>query len=350
MKELTNTPQPNRLYMVEFLRIFFLFFIILGHIMERFPMIKSSVFNFFETQAMNGWFGVEFFFIIGGFFLYARIKKSDDAWSLIKKTYVRLFPALMFIFLLLVCCGLTKIQKLPMILTLTTGLTIPGEVTGWGDWYVGAYFWASALFVSLFVLNRKQAFLWTFILMYLTLCLKFNAPYEGWMKTYYTIVGNQIIRAIYSMGLGITAAFVSDKVSIKNNLSTQYIFTAIEIICLISIFGYIIYPKIYTFNFWEIEIVFAILMISIKSSYGYISTILNRCSKIQYISRYTYSIFLGHIIPIRLLLSSPNKFSLSESNCALLIFGGAIVIGIIEYHLIEQKLVPYLKKYFKENS
>lgn len=117
-----------------------------------------------------------------------------------------------------------------------------------------------------------------------------------------------------------------------------------------SMIGYIIYPRIYTFSFWEMEVVFAILMISIKSSYGYISTMLNRCCKIQYVSRYTYSIFLGHIVPIRLLLSSPNKFGLSESNCTLLIFGGAIVIGIIEYHLIEQKLVPYLKKYFKENS
>lgn len=350
MNELTIAPQPRKLYMVEFLRVFFIFFIILGHIMEKFSTIRSAVFNFFETQAMKGGFGVEFFFIIGGFFLYERMKKSNDAWSLIKKTYVRLFPTLMFVFLLCVCYGLVKIQKLPMILTLTTGLTIPGEVTGWGDWYVGAYFWASALFVGLFVLNRKQAFLWTFIFMYLTVCLKFHAPYDGWMKTYYTIVGNQFIRAIYSMGLGITAAFISDKVSAKNNVSTQCIFTAIEIICLISVFGYIIYPKIYTFNFWEMEIVFAILMISIKLSYGYLSTILNRYSKIQYVSRYTYSIFLGHIVPIRLLLSSPNKFGLSESNCALLIFEGAIVIGIMEYHLIEQKLVPYLKKYFKENS
>lgn len=346
MQELVNTHQSKKLYMVEFLRIFFLFFIILGHIMGILPTIKSSIFHFFSTNEMNDWLGVELFFIIGGFFLYERMKKSDDAWLLIKKTYVRLLPTLMFVFLLLVCFRLVNIQNAPIILTLTTGLTIPGEVTGWGDWYVGAYFGASALFVGLFVLNRKQAFLWTFIFMYITLCLKFNAPYEGWMKTYYTIIGNQFVRAIYSMGLGITAAFISDNVFVKNNVSTKYIFTAIEIICLISVFGYIVYPKIYTFNLWEMEIVFAILMILIKSSYGYISTILNRYNKIQYVSRYTYSIFLGHIIPIRLLLSSPNKFGFSESNCALLIFGGAIVIGITEYLLIEQKLVPYLKKIF----
>ena len=350
MHKLANIHQPKKLYMVEFLRVYFIFFIILWHIMSRYSTIKQEVFNFFDTSQMNGWFGVEFFFIIGGFFLYERMKKTDDAWLLIKKIYIRLFPTLMFVFLLCVCCGLVKIQKLPMILTLTTGLSIPGEVSGWGDWYVGAYFWASTLFVGLFVLNRKQAFLWTFILMYLTLCLKFNAPYDGWMKTYYAIVGNQFIRAIYSMGLGITAAFISEKISVKNNTSTRYVFTIIEIICFTSVTGYITSPRIYTFNFWEIEIIFAVLMISINSSYGYISTILNRYDKIQYISRYTYSVFLGHIVPVRILLSSPDKYGLSELNCALLIFGGAIFIGITEYHLIEQKLVPYLKKYFKENS
>lgn len=49
------------------------------------------------------------------------------------------------------------------------------------------------------------------------------------------------------------------------------------------------------------------------------------------------------------ILWAHNHYGLSGETCALVILGGAIIIGIAEYHLIEQKLVPYLKKYFKEN-
>lgn len=96
MQEKANTLENKpRLYAIEFLRIFFVFFIILGHIMERYPEINQHTLAFFHTKAMYTSFGVEFFFIIGGFFLYKRMLSAPNIFDLIKKIYTRLIPALL---------------------------------------------------------------------------------------------------------------------------------------------------------------------------------------------------------------------------------------------------------------
>jgi peptidoglycan/LPS O-acetylase OafA/YrhL len=339
-----NSPH-NRLYTVEFIRILLAFSIILWHCVCKYSTVKENALSFFHTKYMNSWFGVEFFFIIGGFFLWRQIQKATSATALIKKIYLRLLPALTFVFLVDVLLKTSHIDRFPGVLILTTGLSIPGEAAGWGDWYVGAYFWASCLFIGLFMLCRKQAFIWMFVLMYFTLCLKFHAPNDGWMKTYYTIIGNQFIRAIYSMGIGIFAAYLTERINIKRNVVTISFFTILEIVGFNSIFYYLFRTSHIHFNFLEMEIVFALLLISISKSLGVISTILNNVVQVQYVSRYSYSIFLSHSIFIKLFIAHQN-YHMDEWNCAFIVFSGAIIVGVLEYHLIEQKFVPWIKKYF----
>lgn len=341
--------KAEKIYTIEFLRVFFVFFIILGHIMRQNHFIKENVLNFFNTKTMHTWFVVEFFFIIGGFFLYNRILSTPNIFTLIKKIYTRLLPPLLFVFFLCVISGTCSFNKFPTILSLTTGLTIPGEVTGWGDWYVGVYFWCSLLFISLFSNNLRQGFLWASALSYITLCLKFNAPYDGWMKTYYTVIGNQLVRGIYSMGLGITAAYLSDKVRIIDKIGVTLFFGAFEIYCLISIFTYIARASHTPFNFWEIEIIFALFLISTANSLGFISKYLNKVKKIHLISRYSYPIFLGHIPFIKFLLQHQNC-GFNDTTFGLIIMEGAILTGVIEYHLIEKKVVPWITKYFQKEE
>lgn len=338
--------KQNYLYSVEFLRIFLLFFVILGHILIMFPATNELVLSFFDSNGLRGWFGVEFFFIIAGFFLFKRIQETSSAVNLIKKTYWRLMPPLLFVFLLCVIFTHLNIQKVPSILTLTTGLSIPKEVTRWGDWYVATYFWCSCFLIGLFLSCKKQAFLILYTVMYLLLCLKFNAPDLGWMKTYYTVIGNQFIRGIYSMGIGMTAAFIADKLTLKTTPVTQICYTFVEVFGLLSVFSYIIYPLKSHFTFLEVEIIFAILMISFHSSYGYISSTLNQISQIKYISRYTYSIFLAHILPIRLLNLSKDTPPRHDLMPLFFVFGLAITIGVFEYHIVEKRVVPWLKKIF----
>lgn len=237
--------------------------------MEVCTEIETEMLSFLHTTFMQTWFGVEFFFIMGGFFLYKRIKSVPIPFDLIKKIYVRLLPSLLFVFGL--CCMSKTVifSKFPSILFLSTGLTIPGEVTGWGDWYVGVYFWCSLLFIGLFHNNIKQGFLWTAILSYIALCLKFNAPYWGWMKTYYTVIGNQLIRGIYSMGIGLMAAYLSEKIQVSKQKSLTCFFTVIEAYFLMLVFNYIARSSHSHVNFLEMEIIFAMLLISIENSLGY---------------------------------------------------------------------------------
>ncbi len=342
---------PKRIYTIEFLRIFFVFFIILGHIMQMYPEVKSNVLDCLNTRETHTWFGVEFFFIIGGFFLYRRISSEQNIWELTKKIYIRLMPPLLFVFLVCFVVG-TKNSELyfsrfPLILTLTAGVGLPGEATGWGDWYVSTYFWCSLLYMGILWSNPKGAFLWIGILMYCGLILKFNAPYE-WMGTYYTIICTDFVRGLYSFGLGIVIGYLSLKIKKLHRIEIRLFFTVLESYFLFCIVNYIARSSYSQFSFWEIELIFSFFLICCVHSLGYITQILNNCNKVYNFSKYTYSIFLCHI-PCMSILWAHNHYGLSGETCALVILGGAIIIGIAEYHLIEQKLVPYLKKYFKEN-
>lgn len=335
---------PAKLFSIEFLRIFFVIFIILGHIMNKYPNVKTTILSFFHTTHMRTYFGVEFFFILGGFFLYNRIQKTESVYDLLKKIYKRLAPALFFVFILCVVFGKLSFTKFPLILTLTTGMNIPGEVTQWGDWYVSNYFWSCFLFIGLFRFYGKRAFFWVVILGYFALSLKINAT-VGDNGTYYTFIPGQFVRAVYSMGLGLITAFLSEKIVLQNGKISQILFTLFEIFAFYSIFNYIARSEVNTLSFWEMEVIFAILLISIKSSYGWLSLFLNKLSKIDLVSRYCYALFLCHIVPLRALVYHHN-YSLTDSQAITIIVVGAILLAVFEYHVIEKKAVPFLGKFF----
>lgn len=349
MHELVNTHQPKKLYMVEFLRIFFVFSIILSHICNIYPEINYSVTKFFSINSFTTGFSVECFFIIGGFFLYNKIINSLSIYSLIQKIYLRLLPAFLVVFILTLLGAYVPIYKLPIVLTLTTGLSIPASVTGWGDWYVGAYFWTCCLYICILYFNLQKGLIATVILVYISTCITFHNTVTGLNDTYFTIIGSQLIRGIYSVGIGICAAALMNNFKPISRFEIRIVFTIIEGIILFATYTAVLRKEYSPYNFFERELIFAFLLISSKFSWGYFSQYLNKLAWIEKISCYSYPIFLSHIVPLKI-LQTHNNYGLSELNCALLIFGGAIFIGITEYHLIEQKLVPYLKKYFKENS
>ena len=349
MHELTNTHQPKRLYIVEFLRVFFVYAVIFGHCMLKFPDLKANWQIFFNSDAdffrCSG-FAVECFFIIAGFFLYDKLQREGNTpQNLIIKMYIRLAPPLIFLFLLCVLFTSVKFIKFTEIVTLTIGMTIPGEVIGWGDWYVGVYFWIMSFYIGLFLLCPKQAWLVTLPIVYFTLCLQFNAKDLGWMKTYHTFIGTELIRGIYSIAIGLASGFIAHK--LKNINKGKIFFTIVESYCLIKICLFLIVGA--SMNILNAEILMAILLILISHSYGYVSYYLNNISFINIFSKYTYSIFLMHIFPLRYLVINKKLLDCPNLSMLIVVIGGT-VLGIMEYHLIEQKLVPYLKKYFKENS
>ena len=346
--------QYKKLYAIEFLRIFFLVFIILGHIFaitnnhSGQENLENATFKLFHTSSMNTGFGVEFFLVIGGFFLYQRMQKKVNPFALIKKIYTRLFPALATIYIGICLFAYGNFTTVTQILTLTTGLRIPGEATGWGDWYVGVYFWVSAFYIGIFLLYPKQGIFWTLVLIYLSVSLGYNTPDPGFQKTYYGFLGRDTIRGIYSIGIGIIVAYIMPHLKFKPNRIERIIFTLAEIGILLNVFNYIVRSSHSQLSFFQIEVLFGILLISINYSWGFLSSYLNSCRKIEYISRYSYQIFIGQIFAI-MLVRVHHNYGLTDYNCALLVYTISILVGIGEYHLIENWLLPKLKqKFIKE--
>ena len=301
-----------KIWSVEFLRIVFLLFIILGHCMERYPQVRADVLSFFGSAQMRTWFGVEFFFILGGFFLYRKFGQSIGAS--IRKIYTRLLPALLFVFVLTTLTSEVSFSDFPSILTLTTGLSIPGEVTGWGDWYVGVYFWCSCLYLVIFSLPRARAFCWMGILMYVSLVLKFHGKNTGFITTYFSLIGSEVVRGLFSVGVGILAAAASQNIQYKRNKIAAVFFSVLEIYCIAQVLNYIVSRQHWSIDLWNIELTFGLFLFSAASSYGYVSRWLNNRAWVEHLSRYTYSVFLAHIVFIRILVVHHN-LGLSEWAC-----------------------------------
>ncbi len=203
-----------------------------------------------------------------------------------------------------------------------------------------------AFFIAVFKCCGKGAFLITLLVMYFTLMLAIHAKDPSWHKAYYSIIGTEFIRGIYSIGLGIICGFLSTNLRLNKNFFVKIFFTISEIACLFVVFSYILKKK--TYVFLEVELAFAILLYSIASSYGYLSSFFNGVSKVTLLSRYSYQVFLMHIVP--LLILKENSYGLSDVQCVGVIITAAIVLGILEYHLVEKTLIPFLAKQFKKQA
>ena len=85
----------KRIYSIEFIRIVLVFAILWLHSLLSCSKLLAEY--PFRGAHMNH--AVEFFFIIGGFFLYRRIISNRSSCELICKTYWRFLPGLLFAFL-----------------------------------------------------------------------------------------------------------------------------------------------------------------------------------------------------------------------------------------------------------
>ena len=348
MQEKVNTLKNKpRIYAIEFLRIFFVFFIIFGHIMQMYPDIKSSVYNFLNSDLVPTWFCVEYYSIIGGFFIYRNAYKNGNLFDSIKHIYMRLFPAVFFLYFIALISGLAHIHMLPIILTMTQGMSIPiADAIGWGDWFTGAYFWASCFCISLLFYLKDKAFMFIVPLIYVLLVTQHHTTYPGWMKAYYGLIGSEFLRILYCVCLGALTSFLAQNLTFQKDKFARLLFTGLEVI-----FFYFCFRRIFYGNS-VISIVaitsFSLLLILMVNSAGIISYTLNKISQIHYLSRYTWSIFIGHAYWLTLLKDKGSELEFSNTIRCLIIIILAIMTGIFEYHIVEKKLVPWVISYFKK--
>ena len=343
----------GRLYTIEFLRVFFVAGIVFWHTSRQVCAgLGNSFLQFFDTKFYKSWFGVEGFFIIAGFFLYRSIIASkSSAFEHIKKIWIRLIPALLFAFTILAVSGIVHWWKVIDLLFFIPGTGLAPEVIWNSEWFMCVDFLISCLVIGLFNYSRKSAWVIVGVLTYFALSLQLHAhpvKYSNVIdKVYYTLITNGICRGWVCMMLGMLAAFISQNLSFHRGKLLRVAATILEGLALYMLFDYMTYSR-ERFSFLEVELALTLFMVSVAHSLGYISSILNRISWIQFFSRYTYPFLIGHAVMIKCVKKYASL--LDNDYKGVMVIGGGILLAVIEYHLIEKFLVPKIRAYLRRDQ
>lgn len=341
----------DRIYVVEFLRVFLILSIFLFHLGNWIdPCLKKDILNFFHTREWNSQAPVDCFFIIGGFFLNRRITLAGGGHIVVQigKLWMRLMPGIIFCYLLLVLLGARRWWDFPLAFFPLAGYGISDQIiVGYCEWFMGVYFIVSCLYISLFSLSHKNAWFWLCVVMILCWCIQLNdkaAKGIGFGGMHYGVLADGTVRGLSCMALGIVASYLSDLWNPRKYLLLRIIATTFEVAALFMLFSFTYRRSCVHYNPIAVELATAMLLISAKHSWGYLSDILNRLSRIIYISRYTYSILLVQGMLVHFFRFNHN-FRLEAHYCSLIICGIAIPFILIEYHFVERFLVPRIRNY-----
>lgn len=299
--------------------------IIMFHVGMLCPNIKRQLLVFFCTQRNNLAFGVELFFVIGGYFLYSSIKKNRMPVSArISKLWQRLIPGLLFVFFCQLILGVSDWWRFAVIAAGVPGTGLTPTVTTCGDWYIATFFLTSCLITS--ILEKGKGGLFPIcVLLYLTLCLRVHGTWKGGAVngTWNSVVSEGMVRAIAYMSLGVLTAFLSEVITLRKNAGIRIICTVIECAAIYVVSNFMLRTSCFRFSSLDASLLFAFALISSYHGYGYISSIFNKLKWFAYVSRYSYSIFLCHAVFAKF-LSAHKGFGIPEAQQAIIVGGGGV--------------------------
>ena len=176
-KKFYDAPVP-KLKNVEFLRLLFTFCIVAHHM--------TPVVDFFN----EGWLGVEFFFILSGFFLMITFNPERTGGAFVRSKIIHFIPLTV---LLAVFNGKLALIPANMLFLQGTGLSAAAPPQGW---YLGVLFWVSLFYFYILKTFRPEiAKLTIAVLTFLAYCAFKN----GWSND---LIYFQMIRGIAGIGLG----------------------------------------------------------------------------------------------------------------------------------------------------
>ena len=344
----------QRLYAVEFLRIFFILCVLFFHATEHTEILHRYL-PFLQSHRL--WQSVDCFFILGGFFLFRNLCHSGGktVFQRIQKLWWRLVPGLGFAFVLL--CVIDKgvsWHHFTICLFNIPNAGLAPRLTGWGDYFIGSYFFISCLLIGLFTYYKRSAWLFIGIACYLSISLQLHVKTTPSANAsggvYFSLIGYSLVRGFIGMSLGALASFLSENIKFPRRFGVRLAATAYEGLALFILLGYLLIgPENIRFTPLEIELTFTILLVSIAHNLGYISSSLNRMNWVMYASHYTYSLLVAQIVSVRCVLVCLSAYFLSDEKKVIIMIGGGILLAIIEYHLVEKFLVPKIRTYLSED-
>lgn len=348
--------QNERFKNIDFLRFILALIIMMFH--SR---------RYFELSTLNhGNVGVDFFFIIAGFFLFINIKPSDTL-TFVKKRFLRLVPMIWFLLLIVFISSLfiSEIQfsfnnhLLRIFLLDTIGLSplTTGKNTGLVvSWFVSVlfitsifYFYINKLFEKKY-LNLIIGLITLFS--YITYYSNNGFATDGHTEVIYHLLPIGVLRGLGGIGIGyfISDLYKNTKLQTSTKLKTL-LFSGLEIYLSIFLIYYILFSsKLPGHTGFSFILMFTILFYLFTLKQGFLSKVLDNdfCAKL---GSYSYSMYIMHYFITCLLkvtLYPPIKDFIIQHNILCLIIQTIIltIVGILTYYLVERPMTKFLNNKF----
>ena len=314
----------------------------------------------------SGRMAVEMFFIISGLLFSIKLDLNQSILDFVKKKLIRLYPVLVFVvFASAIICALGLIEfsifddLLALFLLNGTGLVLRIVNTTGPFRYVSAMLWTMLLFMYL-LKNFEKKYVDLMIVLLIFFSYTFiihalNGRMYGPVFTYYNFINIGMLRAFGGIGLGYLIGewykIYSEKIEhAMVSTKTKILITLSEFACLFFIVYNLLLHDIKFDNRIIFVIVFAITIMLFISKKGFISKFLDN-KVFSKISKYTYSIYMTHLLTIMALSGSLWK------NCQTFVYEHPVsniattlllvtTFGIFTYHVIEVPSAKFLRKKF----
>ena len=311
----------------------------------------------------NGSTGVSFFLVLTGF-LFCQITKGGEKelkyWGFIYNRVLRIFPLMVFLVFIVICCSRSVSTPLDIFRIFTLQLNTGNPITGWGhDFYPSGPIWTIAVefqfyllfpFISLFL--KRYGIKYLVGLVVLMIATRFNlAILKGgdiYYNTYHTIIGR-----LDQFVIGIILGYYYQKGFFKFLEKLKY---QIFLLIIIS------FSFLYLFTFQKNSVFFVSLSFTIEAflwgivTLSYIYLKLPSFKKLNNILSYlgmcSFSMYLLHL-PIGMMVNQLIGWSVPNSVSSSLLQSIVRVIFIIlvstfTFKIIEKPFMSLRIKYIRD--
>jgi len=324
----------GKLLNIEFLRVFFT----LGVVCSHFFLHDLHLKNF-------GGVGVEFFFILSGYFLSLTFRSNLSTLDFIKKKVIVWLPLIMFGSIL--CGGYLSCFK-DIFFLQSTGLAYI-DITNEPAWYLGVLMWVLVLyFYMLKTLSRPQCNLIIGIISFFSyvLCAQNNGLRTMIVFSYFPL---NLFRGLAGVGAGYLLAQFCLRENLSERKTSYKLWTIFEIFAMtwvvLKIFVCQI-PSEWIFS----PICFILIIYLFVRKKGLLTNMLEHPFW-SFASRYCLAVYLTHTGVIGIFekyASLYGQWALNHKIFAInIVLITCVLIGIFSYHVIQKPAEKFLKDHWR---
>ncbi len=364
--------EKQRLKNIDFLRVIacisiIIFHLFLPHRLGNNNFLDIDLYSSLRLMSRDGLKAVELFFIISGFFFAFKLNTGFSLFEFIKRKVLRFYPVLIFVTILSFFISLTGIIKWDFYSNLfclfgLNGTSLVYNLKGIQTaqfWYCSDVIWIGGLFFYL-LKNFDKKTVNLIIALGIFFSYSFLIHAQGgkiWdiHKLYYFIFHAGLLRAFAGIGIGyfIGEWYNNNCEKIKQTIikpSGAIIISIIEFMCIFFIVNNLLFHRVHCINKLIFVIVFAVTFVLLLCKKGIISKLLDK-DIFVFLGRYTYSIYMMHI----LILSLATILVWDKHSCWVhvhpvlnLVFTlfSILAAGVLTYHFVEKPAAEYLNKKF----